>query len=81
MHGYSKPRSTEGRGFFRPLKSACRLDLLCLLQSSAQKPSRERLQHDSDKKGQDQISGDRKAKAQSSISVLTPMPNLGPYAH
>jgi hypothetical protein len=36
-----------------------------LLQSSAQEPARERLQHDGDKEGQDQISSDRKAEAQS----------------
>ena len=48
-----------------------------LAVSSAQEPARERLQHDGDKEGQDQISSDRKAEAQSSISVH----NLGPCAH
>src|SRR5215813_6049649 len=34
--------------------------------------ARERLHHDGDEKGQDQISSDRRGKAQSSISLLTP---------
>jgi hypothetical protein len=36
MHGYSKLRSTEGRGFFRPWKSACRLSLLCYCKTQPQ---------------------------------------------
>jgi hypothetical protein len=63
------PASPKGEAFFAPgnrlVASIC-----FALQGSAQKPTRERLQHDGNKKGQDQISSDRKAKAQSSISVL-----------
>ena len=35
--------------------------------SSVKEPARERLHHDGDKEGQDQISRDRKAEAQSSM--------------
>jgi hypothetical protein len=54
-------------GFFR-WKLACGLDLLCAAKLSP-KPTRERL-HNGNKKDQHQISSDRKAKPQSSISVL-----------
>jgi hypothetical protein len=57
-------------GLFSPLEIGLSPQFALLLQNSAPKPTRERLQHDGDKKGQDQISSDRKAKAQSSISVL-----------
>ena len=57
-----------GKGGLFSLEIGCRLGLLCAAKLSP-KPTRERL-HDGNKKGQHQISSDRKAKPQSSISVL-----------
>jgi hypothetical protein len=59
MHGYSKPRFTR-TGLFLPLEIGLSPQFALLLQNSAQKPTHERLQHGGNKKGQHQISSDKK---------------------
>ena len=80
MHGYSKPRSTEGRGFFRPRNRL--VDSVCFAAAKLSQKANSRAtatRWRQERPGPDK----QRPKSQSAKLDLcpTPMPNLGPYAH